>query len=149
VRCSPHASNKKHYLPKERILATGDLLVHPVPFAYGSYMTEWIETLKTPRRRDAAVILPGHGPVMRDPQYLDTVIKLFESLVSQVAEAVKRGLSLEDTKKAVNLESFRTQLAGDDPVRKGVFADSIMREAIELAYNAANGDPKAGSTAVK
>ncbi len=68
------------------------------------------------------------------------MIKLLESLNTQVNDAVKRGLSLEDTKKAVNLDSFRERLAGDDPVRKGVFADSILREAIERAYKAAKGE---------
>jgi beta-lactamase superfamily II metal-dependent hydrolase len=61
---------------------------------------------------------------------------LFESLVSQARDAAKRGLSLEEARKVVNLESFRTRLAGDDPVRNGVFRDSILREAIERTYKA-------------
>src|SRR5919205_333139 len=47
------------YLPRERVLATGDLLVHPVPFAYGSFLGEWIQALKKLRELDAAVIVPG------------------------------------------------------------------------------------------
>ena len=128
------------YLPKERILATGDLLVHPVPFAYGSFISEWIESLKKLRRLDVKTIVPGHGPLMHGPEYLDEVIKLLETLVGQVNDAVKRGLTLEETRKAVNLDAFRQGLAGDDPVRGGVFADSIMREAVERAYKAAKGE---------
>lgn len=127
------------YLPQEKILATGDLLVHPVPFAYGSSIAEWVGTLKSLRALDADVIVPGHGPVMRDTVYLDLVIALFESLVAQVRAAAARGLSLDDTRKAVDLESFRSRLAGEDPVRRGVFADSIVRVAIEQAYTAAKG----------
>ena len=130
------------YLPKEGILATGDLLVHPVPFAYGSFIPEWIESLKKLRRLEAKTIVPGHGPLMHGPEYLDDVVELLESLVTQVNDAVKRGVTLEDTKKAINLESFRQRLAGDDPVRKGVFADSILREAVERAYKAAKGEIK-------
>jgi cyclase len=124
------------YLPKERILTTGDLLVHPVPFAYGSSWPDWIDTLKKLRGMDAEVIVPGHGPLMRDKVYLDSVIELFESLVRQVGEAAKRGLSLEEAKKTVDLETLRVRFAGDDPVRKGVFADSILRAALEDAYKA-------------
>ena len=128
------------YLPNEKILATGDLLVHPVPFAYGSFIPEWIVSLKKLRGLDVKTIVPGHGPVMHGPEYLDDVIRLLESLNAQVTDAVKRGLSLEDTKKAVNLDAFRQRLVGDDPVRKGVFADSILREAVERAYKAARGE---------
>ena len=130
------------YLPRERVLATGDLLVHPVPFAYGSFLGEWIQSMKRLRELDAAVIVPGHGPLMRDKEYLDTVIALLESVVSQVQDAVKRGLSLEETRKAVSLESFRRRLAGDDPVRLETFDDSIIRVGIERAYKEAKGELK-------
>ena len=130
------------YLPRERVLATGDLLVHPVPFAYGSFLGEWIQSMKKLRELDAAVIVPGHGPVMRDKEYVDTVIALLESVTSQVQDAFKRGLSLEETRKAVNLESFRRRLAGDDPVRLETFDDSIVRVGIERAYREARGEFK-------
>ncbi|HEV7889096.1 MAG TPA: MBL fold metallo-hydrolase [Pyrinomonadaceae bacterium] len=130
------------YLPRERVLATGDLLVHPVPFAYGSFLGEWIQAMKKLRELDAAVIVPGHGPLMRDKEYLDTVIALLESVTSQVQDAVKRGLTLEETRKAVNLESFRRRLAGDDAVRLETFDDSIIRVGIERAYKEAKGELK-------
>lgn len=130
------------YLPRERVLATGDLLVHPVPFAYGSFLGEWIQSMKRLRELDASVIVPGHGPLMRDKEYVNTVVALLESVVSQVQDAVKRGLSLEETRKAVNVESFRRRLAGDDPVRLETFDDSIMRVGVERAYREARGELK-------
>lgn len=36
-----------------------------------------------------------------------------------------------------SLETFRARMVGDDPVRRKMFADSILREAVERAYNAA------------
>lgn len=130
------------YLPRERVLATGDLLVHPVPFAYGSFLGEWIQGMKKLRELDAAVIVPGHGPLMRDKEYLDAVIALLESVTSQAQDAVRRGLTLEETRKAVNLESFRKRLAGDDAVRLETFDDSIIRVGIERAYKEAKGELK-------
>lgn len=125
------------FLPKEKIVATGDLVVHPVPFAYGSSPEPWVETLKQVRALEAAVIVPGHGPVMRDAVYLDRLIDLFGSLVKQVSQAVARGLTLDETRKAIDLEAFRTLFSGDDAFRRATFGDSILREAVERAYKAA------------
>ena len=125
------------YLPREKILATGDLVVHPSPFAYGSEIAPWIDTLKRIRELEAAVIIPGHGPVMRDKTYVDLVIGLFESLVAQVSAAKKAGLSLDETRKKIDLSSFRDRMCGDDNFRRAQFNDSILRVAVERAYKAA------------
>jgi glyoxylase-like metal-dependent hydrolase (beta-lactamase superfamily II) len=125
------------FLAKEGIVATGDLVVHPIPFAYGSSIAPWVDTLMKLRALGAATLVPGHGPVMRDGVYLDNVIDLFGSLVKQVNEAVAKGLTLEETRKAIDLEKFRTLFAGDDTFRRAMFGDSILREAVERAYKAA------------
>lgn len=128
------------YLPQEKVLITGDLLVHPVPYAYGSFIKDWVATMKRVREIDAQVIIPGHGPVMRDKEYISLVISLLESVTSQVRDAVKRGLSLEETRKAVNLESFRLRLAGDDAVRNDTFNTSILQSAVNQAYKQAQAE---------
>ena len=53
-------------LPKERIVATGDLLVHPVPFGILSYYEEWPVTLGKLDALPVDVLFPGHGPLLRD-----------------------------------------------------------------------------------
>jgi glyoxylase-like metal-dependent hydrolase (beta-lactamase superfamily II) len=111
------------YLPQEKVLITGDLLVNPVPFSFGSFLGEWIQTMGKLRALEADTIIPGHGPIQKDRQYLDLVVSLLESTLKQTQEAVKKGLSLEDTRKAVDLESFRVKLAGDDPGRNYEFTN--------------------------
>lgn len=128
------------YLPQDKVLITGDLLVYPVPFAYGSYLGEWIEGLQKLRALDADVIIPGHGPVQKDHKYMDLVQSLLESVLRQTREAVKKGLSLDDTRKAMDLESFRVQLAGDDPFRNHAWTDDFLAPAVERAYLEAKGE---------
>lgn len=125
------------YLPREKILATGDLLVHPSPFAYGSEIAPWVDTLKRIRELDAGIIIPGHGPLMRDKAYLDLVIGLFESVVSQVTAAKQAGLGLDETRKKIDVSSFRDRMCGDDNFRRAQFNDSILRVAVESVYKAA------------
>jgi glyoxylase-like metal-dependent hydrolase (beta-lactamase superfamily II) len=68
-------------LPKERIAATGDLLVHPVPFGILSYYEEWPVTLEQLDALPVDVLFPGHGPVLHDRAYLRQVQGLLRALV--------------------------------------------------------------------
>ncbi|HEY7544849.1 MAG TPA: MBL fold metallo-hydrolase, partial [Blastocatellia bacterium] len=72
------------YLPKEKILVTGDLLVHPLPFTLDGYPSLWIQTLERIGQMDAQIIVPGHGPVMRDKTYLYNLRDFIRSAVEQV-----------------------------------------------------------------
>ncbi len=58
------------YVPDAKVLMTGDLLVAPTPFAIGSFIDEWIVTMKALAAIDATSIVPGHGPVEHDKQYM-------------------------------------------------------------------------------
>ncbi len=127
------------YLPHERILITGDLLVAPVPFAFNSYPSEWIRTLHALADLDPKVIVPGHGPVQNDTTYLREVTALLEAVVGRVREATGRGLRLEETRKTVTLDDYRKRFAGDDPARAGLFDEVFLRPIIERAFMEATG----------
>ena len=58
------------FVPTAGILAAGDLVVHPVPFAFGAFPGGWADALDSLAARAPAVIVPGHGPVLRDLSYL-------------------------------------------------------------------------------
>lgn len=128
------------YLPQEKILITGDLLVNPVPFSFGSYIGDWIQTLKKMRELEAGVIVPGHGPIQRNKEYIDLVTSLLEAVVKQTQDAVKRGLSLDETRKVVDLEFFRLRLAGDDVTLNRAFQQFFVTPAVERAYKEAKGE---------
>jgi len=127
------------YVPDGKVLMTGDLVVNPVPYSFGAYPGEWIETLKKLMAMDAASIVPGHGPVMHDWKYAQLVASLIEAVRTQVQEAVRQGLSLEETKKRVSLESFEKQFVGDHPDRALPFQYFFVSSAIERAYQEAHG----------
>lgn len=66
-----HASNHVcwHHVPT-RSLATGDHVlgtVSPVILPPDGDMTEYLDSLARLQRLDLAALLPGHGPVLRDP----------------------------------------------------------------------------------
>ena len=128
------------HLPRERIVATGDLLVNPVPYAFGSYLAEWTRTLGAVRALGADVLVPGHGTIQRDAAYLDLVVRLLEETAAQARAAVARGLDLEATRKAVALDSLRARFTGGDPARERAFEAYFAQPAVERAWREARGE---------
>jgi cyclase len=131
------------WLPKERIVATGYLVVWPVPLVGGdqSYVRDWPATLDALLALDAAIFVPGHGPVLRNADYPRQMRSLFASINSQVAAAVARDDSLEATRKAVDLAEFRKQFAGDSHVRQFAFDMYVVGPAVESSYRGATKTP--------
>ena len=130
------------FLPKERIAAVGDLVVYPVPYIYGGYPTTWVSVMDSVRALGATTLIPGHGPVMTDFTYFDTVIDLLEAIISQVKDCIAKGMSLEETRKAVNLDALRTRFLAGVPDRDGTFQASIMNAGIKAAYDDLKGRPE-------
>ncbi|HYM62418.1 MAG TPA: MBL fold metallo-hydrolase [Thermoanaerobaculia bacterium] len=129
------------YLPKEKILATGDLVVAPSPFGIGSYYSDWIATLNELMKLDASTIFLSHGPLQHDYTYVRTLRDLLAALVSRVSDAVAKGASLEDVKKTVTLDDWKKKLAGDDDLIARGFDAFFVAPAVERAYRQAKGEP--------
>lgn len=131
------------FLPQERIVATGDLLVQPIPFAYGSYYEDWVHTLSRLDSLPADVIFPGHGGVQRDRDYLRQVQGLLQALVDQVKSQVAAGATLEETRARVTLPDWKERFAGTDPRRQEMFQNAFLSPAVERAWRQARGEPDA------
>src|SRR5262249_5680158 len=81
------------YVPDAKVLATGDLVVAPTPYSFGSFLTEWVDTLKKLEALGATTIVPGHGDVQHDTTYINQLIALFQATTAQVKQCVAQGLS--------------------------------------------------------
>lgn len=129
------------YVPDAKVVAAGDLVVAPYPYAIGSFIGEWIDTLGALETIDAAVIVPGHGAVMHDHAYIDTEIALLRAVQAQVGKAVAAKESLADARKAVDVSEFRTKLCGGDPWREFGFDHVFTEPAVARAYREATDGP--------
>jgi len=130
------------WLPDSKTLLTGDAVVYPAPFAFGSYMSEWPATLQKMIDLHPATIIPGHGPVMHDTTYLRTLIEMFQALTMQVNQAVAEKLTLAEMRKRVTLSDFEKRLAGNDRMRIRDFRGGFLYPAIDRAYQEATGTLK-------
>ena len=129
------------YVPDAEVLMTGDLLVAPYPFAIGSFIDEWIVTMKALAAIDATTIVPGHGVVEHDKQYMLLVTLALESLSQQAHAAVKQGITQEQFKQSVDMAKFRSQMAGNDEVRGRNFDEYFVSTGAVRAYREAKDGP--------
>jgi len=127
------------YVPDAKVVATGDLIVAPTPFAYDSFIFGWPAAMRRLMAIDAAAIVPGHGSVMRDWSYARVITELLESIGSQVRRAVDRGLSLEETRKAVDVSALRARMVGADPILARNFDQFFLAPAVGAAYKDVTG----------
>jgi glyoxylase-like metal-dependent hydrolase (beta-lactamase superfamily II) len=128
------------WLPRERVLATGDLLVNPAPYSFGSYLGEWMVTLGRLHQLPAAVIVPGHGAIQRDWAYLDLFVELLGTTLAQAKAAVAKGLDLEATRKAVDLSAYRARFVNGDSAVAAAFDAFYVAPAVERAWLEARGE---------
>jgi glyoxylase-like metal-dependent hydrolase (beta-lactamase superfamily II) len=129
------------YVPDAKVVASGDLIVAPTPFAYDSHVFDWPAAMRRLMALDAAVIVPGHGPVMRDWAYARLITEILETIGVQVRAAVARGLGLEDTRKAVDVSALRARVAGADPILARNFDQFFLAPVVDAAFKEAKGQP--------
>lgn len=129
------------YLPKEKIVVAGDLLVYPLPYAGDGYPSEWTETLRKVGQLDPTTIVPGHGPILHDKTYLYLVADLMQSSVDQVRARIRQlgfpgAHTLDEIKGSVDLKPFRQKFAGDDKDLQAAF-DDMAAGLVKITFSEA------------
>jgi glyoxylase-like metal-dependent hydrolase (beta-lactamase superfamily II) len=127
------------WLPRQRVLVTGDVVVAPIPFGFGSYPSEWIGVLRKVRAWDFAVLVPGHGKPQRDRAYVDRLIALLADVRGQVLLLTARGLDLAEVAKRVRLDA--APFTDGDPWLNLWFDQYWQQPIVKSAYNEAKGLP--------
>lgn len=122
------------WLPEDKLLITGDMLVAPIPFAFDSPMVEWVRTLGRAAELGAEVIVPGHGAVQHDTRYLVQVTALLEATIAAVQDARAAGVQYEDLPKAVDLGEHERRFTGDDAVRTYAWRSYYYEPGLRSAW---------------
>ncbi len=130
------------YLPKERIVAAGDLLDSPVPYLGGGYPVEEIETLKKLSALDPQIIVPGHGDVLYDKVLLTNVIEFLQTVTDEVSKQIyvvgNGPRNLDEVRKNVmanlDLNKWRDKLAGPNQADRDFFDSFSLAGVITAAY---------------
>lgn len=121
------------WLPESATLLTGDLVVHPFPYATQSYITEWAVILHNLEQMAPRNMVPGHGPVMTDLTYVRQLIALLEALDRQARAAYVAGMTVEELSKKIDLSAVREPIVHGDAFIAANF-DNMMTSAIDRMW---------------
>ena len=124
------------HLPKEGVVIAGDLVIWSVPYvgAPQSHPADWSMSLEKLIALNSKVIVPGHGPIMHESSYLKLMAELFRTIKQQVDVSVARGENMDQTRRSIDLKSFRQQFAGDSRIRNMVFNSYVVGAGVEAAF---------------
>jgi cyclase len=125
------------YLPNEKILLMGDLLDHPVPYMFGGFPVDFVNTLHQLAGFDAQTIVPGHGDVLHDNKYILLSAELMQAVNAEVAKGINQGKTEDEIKeavpKAVDEAAWRAKFVGNNAEDAGFF-DQSFAGLIKASY---------------
>ncbi|MGH9561046.1 MAG: MBL fold metallo-hydrolase, partial [Terracidiphilus sp.] len=107
------------FLPKERIVCTGDLMESRLAYMGDGVFDEWITSLEALKKLDFDTVLPGHGVPFHNKALITAYQEYLRDLVRQVGALRKQGVSAEDAAQKVDLTSHQK----DFPQIQGPGAD--------------------------
>jgi glyoxylase-like metal-dependent hydrolase (beta-lactamase superfamily II) len=123
------------WLPKEKILFTGDACVNgPYNFAGDGNIEQWIRTLEAAEKLRPKIVCPGHGP-LAGGELLNDQKRFFMELRRQVKKQWKR--KPEEMRDQV--ESIRKAIEKQPRIAK--FAGDFLAAQVEKAYVELGGKP--------
>ena len=123
------------WLPGAKIVATGDMVVHPSPYAFNMPPRAYAATLKSLNTLGYKTLVPGHGDIQRNSDYVDLLISVSEELADKRDALVEEGVSPEDMAARLDQshheEAFVGKVNGYHGFFDGYFAKPFIAAAIK------------------
>ena len=102
------------WLPKDGIVATGDIVVLPSPYAFNVPPRAWSATLRALNALNYETLVPGHGAVQTSTDYVDLIIETADSIADQRDTLLAAGMSNEEVEEALDFSAFEDRFTHGD-----------------------------------
>ena len=129
------------WLPEEKVVATGDMVVFPTPYGFNVPPRRWVQTLRNLNALEYATLVPGHGAIQHDSGYVDLVIETAESIADQRDALLAEGLSNEQAQEKLDYSNFRNRFTGGDLLLEERFDGWFAGPFSAAAFKALTGEP--------
>ena len=111
------------YLPRERIICTGDMMESQPAYMGDAVFDAWLKTLDAVKEMSFDTVLPGHGVPFHDKALITAYQGLLRDFMAQVTELRKQGLTPEQAAPKVDLTAHKAdfpQIQGPGAEIRGV-----------------------------
>ena len=125
--------------PRDKVVAAGDIVVWPMPYAFGSYPSEWVTTLGRIRELDFAYLVPGHGEAQRDHIYVERLQRLIAKTERQISELLDQGVDEDAVTDRLQIEDEVQAFAGDNLYHRQLFRRYFVEPMVENVVRARKG----------
>jgi glyoxylase-like metal-dependent hydrolase (beta-lactamase superfamily II) len=126
------------FLPRERIVATGDLMESVISYMGDSYPEDWLVTLDKLKALDFDTVLPGHGVPFKGKGRISAFQDYLRDFIAQAKALKAQGLTAEQAAKKIDLTKHSKEFP---QIREVGVDEAATRRFYRLAQ-----DPNAGPT---
>jgi len=91
------------FLPKERMVATGDMITSALSYTGDAFVEEWPATLEQVMTLDFDTVLPGHGNVFKGKDHIRNLQAYWRDFYQQATALRKQGVPPEEAAKRIDL----------------------------------------------
>jgi len=95
------------YLPKERVLCSGDLLVNGVANLIDGYVNEWPDALEKLKALDFADVIPGHGEPFTGKERIDWFQAYLRDLWRQASALHDQRVPAADAARRIDMTAHK------------------------------------------
>jgi len=99
------------YLPKERIVCSGDFVTNGLSNMVDGFADEWANSLEELKKLDFDFVLPGHGEAFMGKDKITAYQGYLRDIWAQVGRFKQQGLSAEDAAKRVDMTVHKASFA--------------------------------------
>ena len=119
------------YLPRERVLCSGDLLVHDVANLIDGYVNEWPDALERLKPIDFVDVIPGHGDPFKGKERIDWFQSYLRDLWRQGTALHEQQVSAADAAKRIDMTAHKAHYPAITAPGVNLPAVSRMFEVME------------------